>query len=411
MIFKYTIINQYGQKISGRASYKNEEIARKHLEKEGGGVILELKKTSEFWQAFAEKTSGALNRKQRIEFFNNFHSLLDLGISHIDALKDMEYNITLNSEIRIMSGLIASDLEKGELFAKSLAMRGFPSNICELIDAGAKVGKFNYVIHSVYKSEDLQEKISKGWKSVLAAPIIMSFFVFVGTIAALEYLVPMIREVTYSIAGSNEALIPMSSMIVFKAADYRYWIFGGVMGSIIGIIVIYKLVMIKFPAAKRKMGYFVLKLPIAGAFNSYKELAAISSTLSLTLGSGFSEETAMDYARKQVQNPYMLDKMNKIYHLIKRKGKTLTEAMEEEVINMSLVNIVKMGQIKGKDAIAEKLDQASDHYVELTLYNLDILKKSTELLNLIFLSIVASPLLYITVVPQLDQITMMISFI
>lgn len=402
--YKYKIITKQGKKIENIIEAEDLDSAKSSLSKQGDLIyILEDKKKFKI-NLFNGSSKGPLNLKERVEFFTEFSSLIDIGLSIKENFEILKENDILRPKIRYLSSSVYKDLEKGDALHITLKKHKIPDYICEIINIGNKSSKLKERLKIIVMVETLNKKISSVLTSMILVPSLMLIF-FSGVYVALsKTIIPKFQQNLENVVRGNE--MPKQRQIVFDIRNnievnlmilYRIiiTIFGGLIASYI-LVQPFKLWVEKVK----------LKIPMIGAFLKLRDLTIVSKILSITLGTDYKKDEAIGNCKNQIINLYTKKKMDEVINMV-RMGKEISDAVYQSNFDRGLAIILKTGEIGGKDKtrLPLMLNKGRDSYIERIEIQIDRLKSTKSIFNLIFTFLMAIPILLGVLIPQLSLVT------
>ncbi|MGL5354641.1 MAG: type II secretion system F family protein [Clostridium sp.] len=286
---------------------------------------------------------------------------------------------------------IQVDIESGEAFEKSLKKHDdiFPEFFTSMISIGEKSGRLNESLKGV---EDYYSKISSIRKTIINAvsyPVVL-----IGAMICLAlFLALFIIPSFINVYSSTGATIPKSSLIIynfvekFKKEPLIMLVYITSWG--IGI----PWLLIKYLIKKH------LRIPFEriSIIREFYEHISIS-LLSIIVRSGINLSLGMDYCANSFQTG-MLNKIFTKVNLDIINGKTLSEALEENVIySKYTISILRLGEASGSmdvrlELLSKQLEKKSQEKINKLLAKLEpILILIMSGIVLLFILVFVAPL-------------------
>lgn len=363
------------------------------------------------WMKFKKRlefSKSALSKRETWEFFKEFLSVIKTGLSPLEAFEYMSQNSEDNPKFAKLSLDAYQAINYGAELTEALMQCGIERKYCDVIKVGSSSGNLAIALESEIEQIELEIKIAKGFNSIYAAPAVTAFFMLIVTIGAIIWLVPMQEKLIYSLA-TNEEDIPLMSSMAFLIGDYG-------IQAIIGFI----LFVILFIAGKRFLTmtshraalFFdekALKIPVFGSFYRNREFAKTCSMFMLALATGDKQADVIRLIMDQTNSVSYKERLKRAYQLVEHEGYLISDALNEIGFNGLITAFMRRGERTDRHEAVEMMKSLSKEFSEKSLYNMDVLKGASEMINMIMLGILSMPVLIISVGPSIDQITLAMS--
>ena len=205
------------------------------------------------------------------------------------------------------------------------------------------------------------EKIRKGIKSALFYPVTLIVVTILIVWAMLIFVVPTFQEM-YAGMGIE---LPGPTQMIINASD---WIMDGgnfmsLVGTIVGVIVVHRLLMDKAYPYRANIHGFMLKLPLFGNIIIKSTVARLSLLMANLFAAGIGVEEILKVATNVTTNTKFIESMERINDRVVT-GTDLSELFAEEsaTFPMELSQLIKVGERTGN--MDEMLASIARYYQE-----------------------------------------------
>ncbi|WP_127471942.1 type II secretion system F family protein [Thiomicrorhabdus aquaedulcis] len=403
MIYKYEGFDASNRYIEGRMESSSEEDLSASLKKIGISLV-EAKKI--YFSSAGLKTR--LSPNETIDLFKEILSLLKSGLKPLEAMEYISSYSMDSKKIRKIGYDAYTAMKNGSTMALALKEAGLPKKYFDVISVGELTGNIMTAFTIEIEQIELQLKIRKGFNTIYIAPAVSGVFMIIATIATIIFLAPMQRKIIDALV-SDPSEIPPFSTAAFWIADYGIQSIIGFFVFLFGFFFIRKLLRSISEPIDVFFDLVSLSTPVFGVFYRNAEYAKISSILVLAMGSGNKQSTVMEIIKEQVSSPFFKKKLKEVYLMVKKEGYLVSDALARVEMNQLLVITLKRGEMMDRKEAASIVSDLSKEFEKKSLYNMEILKGASEMINMILLSVLSIPVLLISVAPAIDQVTLMMN--
>jgi type IV pilus assembly protein PilC len=234
----------------------------------------------------------------------------------------------------------------------------FDSLFCNLIAAGETGGVLDSLLDKLATYKEKIIAIKGKIKSAMIYPSAIIVTAFVITAVILIYVIPAFKELFSSfgadLPGPTQLVIWLSDLFV----EYWWLIFGGIGGTIWGLVTVYK----RSPAMQVGADRLLLRVPIIGDIVRKATIARWSRTLSTLFTAGVPLVEALDSVAGAAGNQVYAD-ATKIIQADVSAGSTLNFSMQRSNLFPNMVlQMTAIGEESG--ALDDMLDKVADFYEE-----------------------------------------------
>lgn len=285
---------------------------------------------------------------------------------------------------------IYSPMEKGaSLYAAISDMHCFPTYMMEMIHLGEETGRIEEVLESLATYYEREHEIRANIRRALIYPMIMTYFMIIVLSIVLSQIVPVFSNLYTKLIGelSGPALVLMQISNLLN--DYSLVFIFVFILLLVGGTIIYRSTFGKALFQGKSIAMAIARSRFANCMH-------------LALASGLDTEQALGLAKRLVDNPYMIDRIEKcelhIHH-----GETFTSALlHSGVFSKIYSGLLLIGAKTG--SMVEVMKRISQSYEEETDRRL---RKSVLILEptlIVILSIFIGLILFTFVIPLLKML-------
>ena len=213
----------------------------------------------------------------------------------------------------------------------------------------------------------------------------------------LTFIVPIFAGMFESLGAE----LPKPTQIVINISNWLKSNVPLIIGSIIGVIVLYELLM-KYPKTRYIIDYIKLRLPVFGPLIRKSSIARFARTLATLQQSGVNIIDALNITSKTAGNA-VLEKAIKDAIISISQGETITKPLEEsKVFPPMVIQMINVGEKTGN--IDEMLSRVADFYDEEVDAAVEALTALIEPLMTVVMGVVVGGLLVAMYLPMFDII-------
>nr|MDD3720342.1 type II secretion system F family protein [Candidatus Gracilibacteria bacterium] len=347
-----------------------------------------------------------LNIKEKINFLDQFGTLLNSGIPITSSLKIISFQ-TKNKGLKSIIETILGDINKGTSLKDSFSRFPYIFKIFDLsiIEMGELTGKVGEAIDVIkLKEEKTKEIKSKIIGAFVYPSIIITLALGMITIFII-YVIPKITDM-YKDARVN---LPILTQSVINISDF-------LQKNIIYIcllIILFIIGLYYFKTNDKTKIYFdkfTLKLPIAGNLIKKKILSLFTSSLGTLLKNGVIINKSLEVSAGVVNNDYykkeilkMVDGISAGEDFSKLLGiEDISSGKENIFFPLELASAVKIGEQTGR--LPDLLLKISNKYNKEMDETVKNLSTAIEPIVIIFVGIIIGTLIMAIMLPFFNMV-------
>jgi len=338
-----------------------------------------------------------VKRDQLIMFLRQFSTLLQAGVTIVDAVRILAMQVEQASFRKILTS-IQEDLRTGTPLSIAFGKhpKVFEPLILNMISAGEVSGT---VDESLDQLADHFEKAYRSRQKVISAlsyPIVVGILAIGVVIFLLSFVVPMFVEMFDSIGGE----LPWLTLFVLRASDFmqNYWY---VVILVVTAIVLGLTLIRNNPQGKYVLDTILLKLPIFGNIVQKSSLAMMTRTLSSMFSSSVPILQSLAMTERVVDNKVISKVIGESRASMERGG-SLTEPMMNHWAFPPLIpHMIAIGEETG--SLDSMLAKVADFYEKEVEAATDRLKALIEPLMIVFLAAIVGTIVLAIMMPMFSM--------
>lgn len=340
-----------GKVIRGEIRAESETVAKAQLRRQGINATKVSKKRAGFGKRITERDVALFTRQ--------LATMMKAGVPLLQAF-DISAKGHSNAAFTKILLDVRAEVETGSNLAD--AFRKYPvyfdSLFCNLIAAGETGGVLDSLLDKLATYKEKIIAIKGKIKSAMIYPSAIIVTAFVITAVILIYVIPAFKELFSSfgadLPGPTQLVIWLSDLFV----EYWWLIFGGIGGTIWGLVTVYK----RSPSMQVSADRLLLRVPIIGDIVRKATIARWSRTLSTLFTAGVPLVEALDSVAGAAGNQVYAD-ATKIIQADVSAGSTLNFSMQRSNLFPNMVlQMTAIGEESG--ALDDMLDKVADFYEE-----------------------------------------------
>lgn len=338
-IFIYCAKNIEGKNIFGKFEGDDCYDLLEYIHEQGYYLI--------YWKAINIKIKilncKKLNNREISLFSKQFHTMINSGISVIDALMIL-YEQPLSNSLKINIKFIIQELKKGESLFKSLLNSPikFPRFFLYMIKIGEESGSLDFVLEELHVYYEKEHKLVQKVRSAMLYPIIVCVVTTISTIFLMVKIVPSITSVLTSLGGK----IPVSTSIIIALSEALKKNFLNILLCILLSILLLGYYMRK-PTKKDFFYKILFRLPFIG--HLYKKVLEVKilRSLSILIKSGVNIVNALEITSEICNNNIIQKEFYTSINWVK-SGRNFSDAMKNmNLFNTLTISMMKIGEETG----------------------------------------------------------------
>lgn len=300
MIYKYSGINDKGEKVSSKVEAANLDEAKKRL-KAQKIIYKSLKEEGVSFSKFSFKRSYAIKPGELASLSRDFSLYLRSGISLVNAVNLSLNQYASNKKLKPFLQSIKTSLDEGKNFYHALDTQTaikLPSFYKQSIKVSEDSGILDEVLQELSIFLKNQDRINKQIQGAFAYPIFILVVSVVIVGLMIAYVVPKIT----SIFDQMHQELPTVTKIVIAAGNWlsHNWILALVL--FIAFVFFIKFLLVFNKGFKYVFDKMLLKIPFFGKIIENTELGRFTYICSILLKSGVPFVQTVNLGAKILKN-------------------------------------------------------------------------------------------------------------
>jgi type IV pilus assembly protein PilC len=382
--FAYVGRTRSGAVKKGELSAKTRDEAVDQLRKQSVVVTsLEEKKSGK--GGFNLSFGSGLSEKDLIVFTRQFGTMINAGLPLVQCLEILSTQ-SENKVLRETVGEVKTQVEAGSTFSDALRRHPkiFDDLYVNLVHAGEVGGLLDTILTRLAVYIEKAAKLKGQIKSAMIYPAAIGGVAVIVITVLMIFVIPIFAKMFLELSGGKVAL-PGPTQVVIDVSNFfiAYWyvIFGGMVGTIVGIKKYYATV-----RGRMVIDKLLLKLPVVGDLIRKSSVAKFTRTLGTLLSSGVPLLDGLTICAKTSGNKVVEETLINARVSISG-GKTIADPLAASGVFPKMVtHMIAVGESTG--ALDAMLGKIADFYEEEVDQAVASLTALLEPAMMVFLGIV-----------------------
>ncbi len=329
----------------------NETVSSTCCANSEGIVRSELRRMGYKVKSITAKRGGEVfGRRKRIklqdivDMCRRFSVMYGAGMSLLECLSMLAQDNESQKFSEVLQDIhdrISQGSNVGDAFSKHPNV--FSPLFINLLRAGEKAGKFDYVLSQLALYLEQEYDLRRKIRQALTYPIVVMVMVFFVVTVVVIFVIPAFSEV-YTKLGIT---LPFATIALIFLSDNALYVLPGTIGSAVGFWILYK----RFrgvPSVKDRLDRLKLSMAMVGPVYHKILLLRFVHTLSIMISAGIQVLDTVAIAADVANNAVITEAANMIQRNIKRGG-TITEAIKlHAIFPQSVVHAFATGEESGR---------------------------------------------------------------
>lgn len=384
--FAYVGRTRSGAVKKGELSAKTRDEAVDQLRKQSVVVTrLEEKKSGAGGFNLSSLLGSGLTDKDLVVFTRQFGTMINAGLPLVQCLEILSTQ-SENKVLRETVGEVKTQVESGSTFSDALRRhpKVFDDLYVNLVHAGEVGGLLDTILTRLAVYIEKAMKLKGQIKSAMVYPMTIMGVAVIVIVVLMLFVIPIFAKMFLELSGGKVAL-PGPTQIVIDASNffigYWYLIFGGIVGTIVGVKKYYATVQ-----GRMVIDRLLLKLPVVGDLIRKASVAKFTRTLGTLLSSGVPLLDGLSICAKTSGNKVVEETLLNARISISG-GKTIADPLAASGVFPKMVtHMIAVGESTG--ALDAMLGKIADFYEDEVDQAVTSLTALLEPAMMVFLGIV-----------------------
>ncbi|PIC70698.1 type II secretion system protein F [Sporosarcina sp. P16b] len=338
-----------------------------------------------------------VKRDQLIMFLRQFSTLLQAGVTIVDAVRILSMQVEQAAFRKILTA-VQEDLRTGTALSAAFGKhpKVFEPLILNMVAAGEVSGTVDESLDQLAEHFEKAYRTRQKVTSAMAYPVVVGIIAITVVIFLLWFVVPMFVDMFDSIGGQ----LPWLTRAVMAASAWiaSYWY---MLILIVSILVVGYMMFRSNPKGKYILDTILLKLPIFGSIAQKSSLAMMTRTLSSMFSSSVPILQALSMTERVVGNE-VISKVIGESRVSMERGGSLTEPMLNHWAFPPLIpHMIAIGEETG--SLDSMLAKVADFYEKEVEAATDRLKALIEPLMIVFLAAIVGTIVLAIMLPMFSM--------
>lgn len=341
--FNYKVIDREGKKTGGRVEAVNAQAASRLLQGRGL-VVIKLSVSTGGIFSLLTFLGRQVGLGETATFTRQFSTMVSSGITITEALAILRDQAGRNLSPIIEQ--VLADVEAGSSLSAALERHPnvFSPVYTALVRAGETGGILDEVLVRLSDNLEKEREFRGKVKGALIYPaIILLGMVTVGAIMIL-FVIPRLAQ----IYEEFQAELPLTTTLLISFSSFAsrfWWVFLAWAFVLVWAFSLFR----RTPLGKRKIGEFVLRIPVIGPLQRQIMLTEFTRTLGLLVGAGVSILESLQVVSKIMGNEVLVEAITRASRDVER-GFPLSYSLgqHEQAFPPVVSRMIAVGEETGK---------------------------------------------------------------
>lgn len=338
-----------------------------------------------------------VKRDQLIMFLRQFSTLLQAGVTIVDAVRILSMQVEQAAFRKILTA-VQEDLRTGTALSIAFGKhpKVFEPLILNMVAAGEVSGTVDESLDQLAEHFEKAYRTRQKVTSAMAYPVVVGIIAIAVVIFLLWFVVPMFVDMFDSVGGQ----LPWLTRAVMAASEWieNYWY---LLILIFSVLVVGYVLFRSNPKGKYILDTILLRLPIFGSIAQKSSLAMMTRTLSSMFSSSVPILQALSMTERVVGNE-VISKVIGESRVSMERGGSLTEPMLNHWAFPPLIpHMIAIGEETG--SLDSMLAKVADFYEKEVEAATDRLKALIEPLMIVFLAAVVGTIVLAIMLPMFSM--------
>lgn len=323
-------------------------------------------------------------------FAHQMSFILQAGISSYEGMMILKDDCQDKVSEKLFEDIISS-LEQGESFYQSLTnTQVFPDYMLDMVMIGERSGRLEEVMNSLSQHYQRQHELNNQIKSALSYPLIMILMMFVVIVVLITQVLPIFGQVFIQLGTDLTGFAKVIMSIGLYISNY-YYIFLAI------IIMILSLFIYLNKRKKEKLRHFIAHFIFTKQLSLNISIGHFMSGMGIALSSGLDINESVDMAKKLVNHPELLKRIDKCQELLNQHEDLSVAMTQSNILNGMNARLLQIGFKTG--SIDKIILEIAQRYDEETSQKLNSMISIIEPTLVAVLSVIVGIILLSVMLP------------
>ena len=377
--FTWVGIDKRGIKIKGEQVSKNASLVKASLRQQGINPQVVKAKAKPLFG----KTGSSIKPRDIAIFSRQLATMMAAGVPMVQGFEIVAGGQT-NPRMKDMLTNIKVDIEGGSSLNEALGK--YPVQFDELfqnlVRAGESAGVLDTVLDTVATYKENIEAIKGKIKKAMFYPAAVLAVAVIVAAILLIFVIPQFETVFKNFGADLPAFTQMLVTVSRFMVSYWWLVFGILIGTIVGIMMLYK----RSDKFAHLVGRGMLKLPVIGDILRKSAIARFARTLGVTFRAGVPLVEALDSVANATGSVVYNDAVKRIREDVAVGHQLQLAIRQTNLFPNIVVQMIAIGEEAG--ALDKMLFKIADFYEEEVNNAVDALSSLLEPFIMIIIGLI-----------------------
>jgi len=377
--FTWVGIDKRGIKIKGEQVSKNASLVKASLRQQGINPQVVKAKAKPLFG----KTGSSIKPRDIAIFSRQLATMMAAGVPMVQGFEIVAGGQT-NPRMKDMLTNIKVDIEGGSSLNEALGK--YPVQFDELfqnlVRAGESAGVLDTVLDTVATYKENIEAIKGKIKKAMFYPAAVLAVAVIVAAILLIFVIPQFETVFKNFGADLPAFTQMLVTVSRFMVSYWWLVFGILIGTIVGIMMLYK----RSEKFAHLVGRGMLKLPVIGDILRKSAIARFARTLGVTFRAGVPLVEALDSVANATGSVVYNDAVKRIREDVAVGHQLQLAIRQTNLFPNMVVQMIAIGEEAG--ALDKMLFKIADFYEEEVNNAVDALSSLLEPFIMIIIGLI-----------------------
>lgn len=367
--YRYKAADPSGKSVQGRMDAFNEtdlELCLKHM----GLDLVTCRLVGNGSSLFQTKT---VTLPDLVMFCFQMEQLSRAGVSLMDGLTDMR-DSTSNPQLYEVIGALVTEVKGGKMLSQAMEMHPevFDRVFVSLIRTGEQTGRMTDVFANLAETLKWQDELFSQSRRLLVYPLFVLLVVFGSVGFLMVYLVPQMSAFLKNMGQE----LPLQTVILIGLSNFvsNFWTL--ILALPFLAVAIATLMLRKSAAARYRLDYIKLHLPVSGTILQKIIMARFSRYFALMYQAGIPILEAIKTSQSIVANQVIAEGLERVWQQINAGSKMSESFRNQGLFPPMVVRMIRVGE--STSGLDTALLNISHFYDRETRKSLDSMLKMLE---------------------------------
>jgi type IV pilus assembly protein PilC len=366
--FKYTAVDQLGERMTGTAVAESEDALADVL-REQGQYLVEAKPAAAAGVDLSQvRLFEGIKRRDVILLTTQLATVTGTGGSVVEGLADIEQQVSKQGLKRVVTAL-RRDIERGMSLSAALARhpKAFNDLYVNIVKAGEASGKLDATLEDLARQLDWQEDLASRIRDAAIYPILVVVMLSVLGVVLVGFTIPRFLQVYERLGSTVELPLPTRALMAVSSAIRHYWDVGiaALITTVVGVR-LYR----QTPDGSVRSDRWLLRLPVVGELLRKVAFSRFAHFFGTLHDAGLEVVPSLALMERLIGNAYLSQQFRRAVDRV-MAGDSLSSALQRVgEFPPVVINMIALGERTGRMSKAlANVSRYFDREVDRTVKN------------------------------------------